>query len=847
MIETNVRILAPGMQIALPVRRVKVQGTTNTPELREKVCYRLRQENGLIAAPCQDEKGILLVVTDAPLPSRQIVVDDWTLNLTDTNEAAILNLHTAEGQRLLPELVERMMTHAVASKELWWSFDSMRLWYEYKPFQVRDGIEAYRRFALSALFIEDEGVGVAVDVETAFFTCDSVADFFDPRVSRQQQEVRQKRFEALTRRQKGQHGTLLYDNGVHQGKCYFAGILAGKTCGNASPKKVRGKKFSSLLDYYRSINPKLKVHPNTPVAMVSFPGLEHTQPVAADRLWVRVMNDELPSSLSQVDKIAPTERRLMIQRFWQTLGNLSFCQVRELEAPLVTSKGYIAAGRSISCAVQSNLDGITLAGCKSMSINADTKVIEPSGQGILPLSEIEEAAPETAYTPVEKPASKIGQFIPGFWQPDAARVKHISFPVLYFGKGQTLAPPENATAAHHKVHFQQRLKQLEAAGAYHFPPLMERELVGIYPDNDDLCHAAEELMESLCVRLQSLTGRPFEYRLLPYETLEEATEELRQEKQPSTAIFILNDEPEAYAEVAHGLKEWRVKRITRQMLRSKYRDLTQGARTGGIPDMKRGQRSWDSFCRMTALDALQVMDGVPYRLDQAGEFEAQLIIDVSYDRRYYSLSLLVARQQDKHFDFRLVSHVERKPDDKHEAINKRMLKDDIIKFVSHHIVAGRDAPLASLLIARDGRIVGEELQALTEAMPELVERGCLTEGARVETAELHKQTEMQIRLWDIDECGRVSNVLEGVSVRLSDTMTVLTTTGAGTLSQGTADPMLIVVQESSSAIDAVTQALGISAHLNWSSPEVAQRLPMPFKRTDEVLKARSEQELRRIR
>lgn len=117
MIETNARILAPGMNIALPVRRIRVQDTTNTPELREKVCYRLRQDSGLVGVPCQDEKGMLLVVTDTALAPRRMTVDEWTLDLTDTDEATLLNLHTSEGRQLLPELIGRMMTHAIAKKD----------------------------------------------------------------------------------------------------------------------------------------------------------------------------------------------------------------------------------------------------------------------------------------------------------------------------------------------------------------------------------------------------------------------------------------------------------------------------------------------------------------------------------------------------------------------------------------------------------------------------------------------------------------------------------------------------------------------------------------------------------
>jgi hypothetical protein len=240
------------------------------------------------------------------------------------------------------------------------------------------------------------------------------------------------------------------------------------------------------------------------------------------------------------------------------------------------------------------------------------------------------------------------------------------------------------------------------------------------------------------------------------------------------------------------------------------------------------------------------MDGIPFRLDRAARFEAQLVIDVSYDRRYYSLSLLVARGGDKRPDFKIVSDAWQKADPKHEAINGRILGDEIIKFMSRCIVPGTDTPLGSLLIIRDGRLVGDEADAITRAIAELKKRCSLTPDASIEVAELHKATEMHLRLWNVSENGAVTNILEGTAVRLSSTTEVLSTTGEGTLKQGTAEPLLIVAPEGCSCISDITDALSASAHLNWSSPSVAQRLPLPLKRTDEVLKARSEQEIRRI-
>jgi len=140
MVETNARILAPGKDIALPVRYALVRGTTDTPELREKVCYRLRREHGLIAVPCQDKRGLLLVATDQPVPTRQMTVDEWDITVSDVDEGTLLTLGTPEGWQLLPEVVERMITDAIERRGDWWTFDSLRHWYERRPFESREGI-----------------------------------------------------------------------------------------------------------------------------------------------------------------------------------------------------------------------------------------------------------------------------------------------------------------------------------------------------------------------------------------------------------------------------------------------------------------------------------------------------------------------------------------------------------------------------------------------------------------------------------------------------------------------------------------------------------------------------------
>ena len=48
---------------------------------------------------------------------------------------------------------------------------------------------------------------------------------------------------------------------------------------------------------YQQTNPNLNVKPNDSVAKVSFPGINYPRPVAANRLYLRVMNDVVPRSI----------------------------------------------------------------------------------------------------------------------------------------------------------------------------------------------------------------------------------------------------------------------------------------------------------------------------------------------------------------------------------------------------------------------------------------------------------------------------------------------------------------------------------------------------------------------
>lgn len=77
-------------------------------------------------------------------------------------------------------------------------------------------------------------------------------------------------------------------------------------------------------------------------------------------------------------------------------------------------------------------------------------------------------------------------------------------------------------------------------------------------------------------------------------------------------------------------------------------------------------------------------------------------------------------------------------------------------------------------------------------------------------------------------------------------MAILVNTGRETSHQGTAEPVVVEANGHCSSLRDAVEAEHTASHLNWSSPTKAQRLGLPFKRTDEELKARVQQEIRHI-
>ncbi len=768
MLETNLRIVAGGTGLRVPVRYAKVETAHLTREELERGCNLLSFRHQLAARPVPGSEDQLVVLSDRPLRGLKVEDEKATMTIGDVGkDGCELTSEDATAKIIVPALLERaLLAHLPNSTDLW-RLDSPRKWLERNPFEHREGIEAYRRFEVSSLWIEGVGVGISVDISTAFLGSFTLEYYFANGLSSEESRRRQEVFGRLSSRQKGQKGTLVYRVGSTTSVCYFEKGSIGQTCGRTPELKINGKAYRSLHDYYVQRHPEAKVSEDEPAVLVSFRGIEQPVWVAARLLRVRVMNDSVPDSLASVDKIAPTDRARMIQQFWAMLG----------ETPFGTA---------------------------------------PFG------------------------------LVSGFWQPEAERVVTISFPALEFADGQMMTPPPRAEAQEYKRHYRQRGEMLDSAGAYHVPPATNRTIHCAYPSTVSP-EAAAQLAGDVARAISKWTKVPFKTNVVLYNALTDATTRLRSSASAGTALFVLDDNPATYYDSAFQLPGWRVKRVTEGSLRRHYQYLQEGVwdKKRNERNLRRGGQKWDQYVQMNALDVLVQMDGIPFRIPAIGDFEAQLAIDVGYDRRYVAISLLIARANSMNPSFRIVTEVHAKTDHKLETINPTILADMILQLFGK-VFRGKFDALRSLLVIRDGEFRGQEKTGVYQALLRLKEKGFVSLDASTSLAELHKTSQKNIRLWERMSSGTVANPLECRAVLLSPNLAALVTTGEATLHQGTAEPMTIACDGTGSLLSKVVEATAIGAQLNWGSPGVAQRLPIVFKRTDEELDVRYAQEIRRI-
>jgi hypothetical protein len=438
----------------------------------------------------------------------------------------------------------------------------------------------------------------------------------------------------------------------------------------------------------------------------------------------------------------------------------------------------------------------------------------------------------------------------GLWSPPPERCELLPCPELQFGKGRTVVPPKEATSSEYGRYYRERLEKLKGGGLYYYPAAVERKLFLITPKKAD--GWTPELQTAFIADfgkvIQDIAGSRFsitEVREDDPDRIVEALGKIAHSQGDAGTAVIVFDERVAsgasYYLLAHGLKGWNLKRLTRGQVIRKWQGRQQG-RTA--EDRKKADRRWLDMVTLSVLDTLDQMEAIPWRLAD-WPYEACLAIDVGEGRRHFAMSLLICRADDRQPSFVRISESWPKGDHQRETINPVILRDKILQLFNIYEDPGFTA-LNSILFLRDGRLCGEEEGAITEAIDRLQQKDLLAQDVSADFVEVHKKSMKHLRMWMPQDRGRV-NILEGQAIYLDGEVALLSCTGATTLpGTATADPCVLVLRQGQD-IRRAAKAFFALAQLNYSSPNKAQRYAHPIRDTDSRLQQRMAEDMRGIK
>lgn len=420
----------------------------------------------------------------------------------------------------------------------------------------------------------------------------------------------------------------------------------------------------------------------------------------------------------------------------------------------------------------------------------------------------------------------------GYWMPNENKRFHIPLPTVLCNKDIRIPTPVKATPDTHLNHFRQIKNTFDNVGCYHVPPNISRTVHFAIPEQVPE-KIRERLADDLCKKVSSLTGKEIVAELVTYRYSKfEAFVPLKS-LQSGMVVFVLNEEPEGYYEVEKELKHLPIKRIAEGTLYQQF-EYTQIAGK---------ERRWHSFIELCAYDVVVQMQCIPYLPELTTSYDGMIVIDVGEKAKFFGVSLMINRQEGRKAIPVFVSNTHPKPDNKEkEKINPKQLERRIVDAFNDARRKARFAALRSVLIVRDGRLLGDEFEGIEAARQYLVQERVLSPDVRFDLIDLHKTSQKEIRLSQSWNDG-IGNVLEGSGVILDSTTFVLSTTGAGTLRIGTAQPLLVEVRSEGVQILQVAEYLHQAAQFNFGSPQVAQRLPFPVKELDDKLKVKQFQHI----
>jgi hypothetical protein len=440
------------------------------------------------------------------------------------------------------------------------------------------------------------------------------------------------------------------------------------------------------------------------------------------------------------------------------------------------------------------------------------------------------------------------------WRPNASSHELLPCPELVFGKGRKVAPPADATVYEYKRYYKERMTALRNGGILRFEPSAGRDIYLVTPLTSsswpDTLHKA--FVEDFTECISNLVGQTFSIHEVRANAVEEIVERLndavagRPLGGGRTTVVVFDDslnDPAPYCLLSHRLMQWSLKRVTRRTVERKWQSR-QGAQGG--ESHRPAEQHWKSMIELTVLDTLLQMDATPWRLQESRDgYDACLAIDVGEGRRYVAMSLLISRSDSARPSHLRVTKAWPKGDSHREEINHVQLQEKMA-WMFEQYRGSSFSPLQSLLVLRDGRVCGQEFQAIAEAVDHLHKTDRLQQGACVDVVDVHKATMKDLRMWyPVDHL--FTNVLEGQAVYLDGRTVLVSCTGSATLPQTvTAEPCLLEVHGSAD-IRHVARGFFSFAQLNYSAPTKACRCALPIHLTDEELRRKLSQDMRGIK
>lgn len=433
--------------------------------------------------------------------------------------------------------------------------------------------------------------------------------------------------------------------------------------------------------------------------------------------------------------------------------------------------------------------------------------------------------------------------LPSYYHPSAEKCGIIPLRPLMYGDNRRLQPPVVMNDKDYRKHFNSRKTFLQQFGCFYVPETMTREIHFVYPKSISE-HLAEFFAQEACEMIFKLTGVKVDPIVERYDLYDLMAADLTDNYGASGVVVFCFDHKDSvtYFNIRHELKDWQLKRLTSNELSKKYRGYAE-YKDGRSSNGNRGLKNWEGFIEQNVFDIIQQMGCLPYMIEPTLNYDMQLVIDVSAKSKFIALSLFMFG---KKMTIPVTGEIiKSKTDTKSEEIARPFLERYLRALFTQNKALISRYQLNSMLILRDGKDCGEEFAALETVIEEFKQQGIFQTDFKYDFIEYHKSTLKQIRIWEKEGAIHV-NCLEGSYLLLDQETAILNTTGAGTLNQGTASPIMIKKKYTDCDLLKVLQDVFITSQLNFSSPRVSQRLTYPAKRTDEQLKDKLSQEIFRF-